>query len=92
MYLLLHCHHQNDFCIKVGSDESHFNVSVGSTKSQDNAHKPQPFRRERRAETVSNRGPSAFQPDAIPLGQTGSRMEVEEEGDYKPIATLSPTE
>ena len=30
MYLLLHCHHQNDFCIKMGSDESHFNVSVGS--------------------------------------------------------------
>ena len=29
-YLSLHCHHQNDFCIKVGSDESHFNVSVGS--------------------------------------------------------------
>ena len=25
--LLLHCHHQNDSCIKVGSDESHFNVS-----------------------------------------------------------------
>ena len=25
-----HCHHQNDFCIKMGSDESHFNVSVGS--------------------------------------------------------------
>ena len=25
-YLSLHCHHQNDFCIKVGSDESHFNV------------------------------------------------------------------
>ena len=23
----LHCHHQNDFCIKVGSDGSHFNVS-----------------------------------------------------------------
>ena len=27
LYLSLHCHHQNDFCIKVGSDESHFNVS-----------------------------------------------------------------
>ena len=26
----LHCHHQNDSCIKMGSDESHFNVSVGS--------------------------------------------------------------
>ena len=28
--LSLHCHHQNDFCIKMGSDESHSNVSVGS--------------------------------------------------------------
>ena len=28
--IAIHCHHQNDFCIKVGSDESHFNVSVGS--------------------------------------------------------------
>ena len=27
IYLSLHCHHQNDFCIKVGSDECHFNVS-----------------------------------------------------------------
>ena len=25
--LSLHCHHQNDSCIKMGSDESHFNVS-----------------------------------------------------------------
>ena len=30
IYLSLHCHHQNDFCIKMGSDESHFSVSVGS--------------------------------------------------------------
>ena len=28
IYLLLHCHHQNDFCIKMGSDESHFTVSL----------------------------------------------------------------
>ena len=28
IYILLHCHHQNDFCIKVGSDKSHFNVSL----------------------------------------------------------------
>ena len=27
IYPSLHCHHQNDFCIKVGSDDSHFNVS-----------------------------------------------------------------
>ena len=24
----VYCHHQNDSCIKVGSDESHFNVSL----------------------------------------------------------------
>ena len=26
--LSLHCRHQNDFCIRMGSDESHFNVSL----------------------------------------------------------------
>ena len=30
------------------------------------------FWRERRAEADSNRGPSAYQPNALPLGQTGS--------------------
>ena len=28
IYLSLHCHHQNDFSIKMGSDEGHFNVSL----------------------------------------------------------------
>ena len=28
IYLSLHCRHQNDFCLKMGSDESHFNVSL----------------------------------------------------------------
>ena len=28
IYLSLHRHHQNDSCIKMGSDESHFNVSL----------------------------------------------------------------
>ena len=28
IYLSLHCHHQNDSCVKVGSDESHFHVSL----------------------------------------------------------------
>ena len=27
IYLSLHCHHQNDFRVEVGSDESYFNVS-----------------------------------------------------------------
>ena len=30
IYLSLHCHHQNDSCMMMGSDESHFIVSVGS--------------------------------------------------------------
>ena len=30
IYLSLHCHHLNDSCIKMGSDESHFHASVGS--------------------------------------------------------------
>ena len=28
LYLTLHCHHQNDFCVKMGGDVSHFNVSL----------------------------------------------------------------
>ena len=28
IYLSLHCHHQNDSCNKMGSGESHFNVSL----------------------------------------------------------------
>ena len=27
---LLHCHNQNDSCIKMGSDESHVNISKGN--------------------------------------------------------------
>ena len=30
VHVSLHCHHQNDSCFKMGNDESHFNVSVGS--------------------------------------------------------------
>ena len=28
IYISLHGHHQNDSCIKMGSNESHFNVSL----------------------------------------------------------------
>ena len=28
IYLSQHCHHQNDSCIKMGSNESHFDVSL----------------------------------------------------------------
>ena len=38
IYLSLHCHHQNDYCVKMGSDESHFNVSVGSHRTVSTNH------------------------------------------------------
>ena len=28
MYISLHYHHQNDFCIQMGSNESHFIVQL----------------------------------------------------------------
>ena len=28
LYLTLHCHRQNESCIQMGSDESHFNISL----------------------------------------------------------------
>ena len=67
IYLSLHCHHQNDSCIKIGSDESHFNVSVESHKTVSTNHnlfeekgEPKWFRTE------------VFPPSALPLGQIGS--------------------
>ena len=71
-YLSLHYLHQND-CIKMGSDESHFNVSL-IVKDKVTRQCPQTttFLKRRRAKAVSNRGPSAYQPTTLPLGQTGS--------------------
>ena len=74
IYLSLHCQHQNDSCIKMGSDESHFNVSEGSDgqshKTVSTNHK-----------LFEEKGkPSGIEPrffrlptNALPLGQTGSQ-------------------
>ena len=40
IYLSLHCHHQNDFCIKVGGDERHFNVLL-TVKDKVTRQRPQ---------------------------------------------------
>ena len=34
VYLSQHCHHQKDSCIKMGSNESHFNVSLIVTDTE----------------------------------------------------------
>ena len=63
----------------MGSDESHFNVSVGSDgqshRTVSTNHNL--FEEKRRAEAVSNRGPSAYQPNALPLGHTGSQQRID---------------
>ena len=38
------------------------------------------FEEKRRAEADSNRSPSAYQPNALPLGHTGSRVDYERGG------------
>ena len=61
MYLSLHCHHQNDSCIKMDSNESHFNVSLivrdksHKTKSQDSVHKPQLLKRKESRSGIEQR-------------------------------------
>ena len=52
------------FNVSVGSDgQSHKTVSTNHSLFEE---KGEPF------EAVSNRGPSAYQPNSLPLGQTGS--------------------
>ena len=65
IYLSLHCHHQDDFCIKVGSDESHFNVSL-IVRDKVTRQCPQTTTFDEKGEPKRNRT------EVLPLGQTGS--------------------
>ena len=60
--------------LRVGSDESHFSVSliVCDKVIRQCLYRPQPLKRKEN-EADSNRCPSAYQPNALPLGQTGSQ-------------------
>ena len=81
MYLSLHCYHQNDSCIKMGSDENHFNVSlIVKDKVAKQSRHTTTFEDERRVNADSNRGPTAYQPNALPPGQTGSHARQDTRG------------
>ena len=54
IYLSLHCHHQNDSCIKISSDESHFNVSL-IVRDKVTRQCPQTITFEERGEPKRNR-------------------------------------
>ena len=38
LYATLHCHHQNDFCIKMGSDERHLTILLVGRGSGGDRH------------------------------------------------------
>ena len=67
-------HYQNGSCIKMVSDDSHFNCSLivwDSHKTVSTNHNL--FEEKaRRVEAESSRCPSAYQSNALPLDQTGS--------------------
>ena len=67
LYLSLHCHHQNDSCIEVGSDESHFKFSL---IVMDKVPRPQLLKRKESRSKFEPRSPCL---PALPLGQNGSR-------------------
>ena len=79
IYLSLHCHHQNNFCIKVGSDESHFNISVGSDGQSHRAVSTNHNLLEEKGEPERIRTkvlPLTSLITPLPLGQTGSQVSL----------------
>ena len=78
IYLSLHCHYQDDSCIEMGSDESHFNVSL-IVRDKITRQRLQTTTFMKRKESRS-----AIQPrslclpvyDALPLGQTDSNLKT----------------
>ena len=63
-------------CIKMGSDESHFNVSL-TARDKVTRQCPQTttFLKSKESRTGIERGPSTYKPNALPLGQTDSYLQ-----------------
>ena len=71
IYLSLHCHHQNDFCIK-----SAFCFIIVRDKITRQCPQTTTFEGKGEPKQFKIQGPSAYQPNALPLGQTGSHITV----------------
>ena len=74
LYQSLHCHHQNASCIKMGSDESHFHVSL-IVRDKVTRQCPQTTTLEEKGEQKRIRTKVLLlnHPNALPLGQTVSQ-------------------
>ena len=65
----------------MGSDESRFNVSlIVRDKVTDSVHRPQ-FLKRKESRSGLEPSPSAYQPNALPLGHTGSRGLIGDDDD-----------
>ena len=91
LYLSLHCHHQNDSCIKTGSNESHFKCFINCEGTKFTRQCPQTtiFKAKGEPKRIRTEVPQLTSINALPLGQTGLTVKVGKEGDYIPIATLT---
>ena len=69
-----HCHHQNDFCTKVGSDENHFNVLL-IVRDKVTRQCPQTTTLEEKGEPKQFRAQVLLLTSLtfLPLGQIGSQ-------------------
>ena len=86
MYLSLHCHHQNDTCIKMGSDESHFNVSVGNGGRQ--SHRTV-FTNYNLFEEKGE--PKRYRTEVLPLSSLTPYHEAKQTGSRLCLSTISET-
>ena len=67
IYLSLHCHHQNDSCIKMGSDENHFAVSlIVSDKVTRKCPQNTAFLNRKESRSRIEPRPFAYQPNVLP--------------------------
>ena len=93
IYLSLQCHHQNDSCIKMGSDERHFNVSL-IVADKVTGQCPQTTTFLKRKESRSGFEPRSLclpAYNALPLDRTGSQPDEKDCSNLtNPNASTSP--
>ena len=73
IYLLLYCHHQNDSCIKMGNDDGHFSVLLTVRDKVTRQYAQTQLSKRKESRSGFEPRSLAYQPDALPLGQTGSQ-------------------
>ena len=74
IYLSLHCHHQNDFCIKGSSDESHLIIVTDKVTRQ--CPQTTTFEEKGKPKQIRTEVPLLTSLNALPLGQADSHRQL----------------